>query len=60
MDMGSVSHPGNVYPRKGTVCTKMGFFKEEVQGKVKLSLCSTNYAPRHEGVWGSGCMFVVE
>jgi hypothetical protein len=24
--------------------------------KVKLSLCLTNYALRHEGVWGSGCI----
>jgi hypothetical protein len=24
--------------------------------KVKLSLCLTNYALRHEGVWGSGCV----
>jgi hypothetical protein len=24
--------------------------------KVKLSLCLTNQAIRHEGVWGSGCM----
>jgi hypothetical protein len=24
--------------------------------KVKLSLCLTNYAPRHEDVWGSGCI----
>jgi hypothetical protein len=23
--------------------------------KVKLSLCLTNFALRHEGVWGSGC-----
>jgi hypothetical protein len=25
--------------------------------KVKLSLCSTNYALYHEGVWGSGCVY---
>jgi hypothetical protein len=24
--------------------------------KVKLPLCLTNYALRHEGVWGSGCI----
>jgi hypothetical protein len=24
--------------------------------KVKLSLCLTNWALRHEGVWGSGCI----
>jgi hypothetical protein len=24
--------------------------------KVKLSLCLTNEALRHEGVWGSGCI----
>jgi hypothetical protein len=24
--------------------------------KVKLSLCLTNWAPCHEGVWGSGCI----
>jgi hypothetical protein len=24
--------------------------------KVKLSLCLTNYALRHEGVWESGCI----
>jgi hypothetical protein len=24
--------------------------------KVKLSLCLTNSALRHEGVWGSGCI----
>jgi hypothetical protein len=24
--------------------------------KVKLSLCLTDYALRHEGVWGSGCI----
>jgi hypothetical protein len=24
--------------------------------KVKMSLCLTNYALRHEGVWGSGCI----
>jgi hypothetical protein len=24
--------------------------------KVKLSLCLTNLALRHEGVWGSGCI----
>jgi hypothetical protein len=23
--------------------------------KAKLSLCSINYASRHEGLWGSGC-----
>jgi hypothetical protein len=23
---------------------------------VELSLCLTNYALRHEGVWGSGCI----
>lgn len=27
-------------------------------GKVKLPLCSTNLALRHEGVWGSGLMLV--
>jgi hypothetical protein len=26
------------------------------QGKVKLSLCLTNEAVRHEDVWGSGCI----
>jgi hypothetical protein len=25
-------------------------------GKVKLSLCLTDYALRHEGVWGCGCI----
>jgi hypothetical protein len=30
--------------------------KEAVKGKVKLSLCLTNEALRHEGVWGSGCI----
>jgi hypothetical protein len=25
--------------------------------KVKLSLCFTNEALRHEGVWGSGCIY---
>jgi hypothetical protein len=24
--------------------------------KVKLSMCLTNYAPHHEGVWRSGCI----
>jgi hypothetical protein len=24
--------------------------------KVKLPLCLTDYALRHEGVWGSGCI----
>jgi hypothetical protein len=24
--------------------------------KAKLSMCLTNYALRHEGVWGSGCI----
>jgi hypothetical protein len=24
--------------------------------KVKLSLCLTNYALDHEGIWGSGCI----
>jgi hypothetical protein len=24
--------------------------------KVKLSLCLTNLALRHEGIWGSGCI----
>jgi hypothetical protein len=24
--------------------------------KVKLSMCLTNEALRHEGVWGSGCI----
>jgi hypothetical protein len=26
------------------------------KNKVKLSLCLTNEALRHEGVWGSGCI----
>jgi hypothetical protein len=26
------------------------------RGKVKLPPCLTNYALRHEGVWGSGCI----
>jgi hypothetical protein len=26
------------------------------QKKIKLSLCFTNQALRHEGVWGSGCI----
>jgi hypothetical protein len=28
----------------------------KVKKKVKLSLCLTNYALHHEGVWGSGCI----
>jgi hypothetical protein len=28
----------------------------QVKIKVNLSLCLTDYALRHEGVWGSGCI----
>jgi hypothetical protein len=31
-------------------------FQRRMIGKVKLSLCLTNYALRREGVWGSGCI----
>jgi hypothetical protein len=29
---------------------------KDIDGKVKLSLCLTNLALCHEGVWGSGCI----
>jgi hypothetical protein len=32
-------------------------YENRIKGiKVKLSLCLTNQALRHEGVWGSGCL----
>jgi hypothetical protein len=31
-------------------------YQVKVKGKVKLSLCLTNSALRHEDVWGSGCI----
>jgi hypothetical protein len=29
---------------------------QDIELKVKLSLCLTTKALRHEGIWGSGCI----
>jgi hypothetical protein len=44
---------GMLFWQRGTEIIHMCLCKNK---KVKLSLCSTNQAPRHEGVWGSGCI----
>jgi hypothetical protein len=32
------------------------FFYTFAYKQIKLFLCLTNWAPRHEGVWGNGCL----
>jgi hypothetical protein len=46
------SHPGST---NSFVCSFLTS-ENQLQEKAKLSLCLTNYALRHEGVWGSGCI----
>jgi hypothetical protein len=39
-----------------TIVYTMGPIRKNIDSKVKLSLCWTNYALHHEDVWGSGCI----
>jgi hypothetical protein len=56
MEVGSQFHaPANSLQRKQTHVPSAQQTVWDLQtaiGKVKLSLCLTNYALRHEGLWG--------
>jgi hypothetical protein len=50
-----------IYRQHGEGISLLSFFKNkgnrlQIKVKVKLSLCLKNYALRHKGLWGSGCI----